>query len=279
MKKAPSKFEETLTRNFTNQIIYPIIIAIIAISGIFPSILYGQDTSMVVSPLKRDTIVFNGGITVTNKGISTIPSSTLGKAATIFNFSFRKDKWSFDPELRFDMEDIKPWSFIFWWRYRLIESEKWRLQVGVNPGLSFKNQSVIKNGNTEEILSIERTPTGEIAPTYLFSKKVNTGLYYMYTRRLEGSIRNTHFLAWRTNISKLMIDDVELRFSPQFYYLRIDDQDGIYASSGVSINKRKLPFTLSALFSRKIDSNVSIGDDFIWNISLTYNFGNRYITL
>lgn len=101
----------------------------------------------------------------------------------------------------------------------------------------------------------------------------------MYTHRLEGTTRNTHFLAFRTNVSKLMVEDYEFRFSPQIYYLRIDGQEGIYASSGVSVNKRNLPFTLSALFNRKINSNITIGDDYIWNVSLTYNFGNRYIAL
>lgn len=156
MRKAPLQLGEILTRNFTNIIIYPVMVAILAISGMFPHTLYGQDTTAVASTSKKDTIVFNGAITATNKGISTIPSSTLGKAATIFYFSFRKDKLSFEPEFRFDMEDLKPWSFIFWWRYRIIENEKWRLQIGVNPGLSFKNRTVINNGETEKILTIER---------------------------------------------------------------------------------------------------------------------------
>ncbi|WP_132221865.1 hypothetical protein [Albibacterium bauzanense] len=254
-------------------------IAILAISGMLPHTLYAQDSTEVVATTKKDTIVFNGSITATNKGISTIPSSTLGKAATIFYFSFRKDKLSFEPELRFDMEDLKPWAFIFWWRYRIVENEKWRLQIGVNPSLSFKSQSIIKNGETEKILAVERAPTADIAPTYFLSNKVNLGLYYMYTHRLEGTTRNTHFLAFRTNVSKLMIEDYEFRVSPQIYYLRIDGQEGIYASSGVSVNKQNLPFTLSALFNRKINSNITIGDDYIWNVSLTYNFGNRYIGL
>jgi hypothetical protein len=258
--------------------IFAIIITVVML-GTFSTTVYGQDTSSIVLPSKPDTIVFGGSITATNKGISTIPSSTLGKAATIFYFSFRKDRLSFEPELRFDMEDLKPWSFIFWWRYRLVDNEKWRLHVGANPGLSFRNKSIVQNGETEKILTIERTPTLDLAPTYFLSDKVNLGLYYMFSHRLEGTTRNTHFLAFRTNVSKLMIDDYELRFSPQFYYLRIDNQDGIYASSGVSLNKSNLPFTLSALFNRKINSNITIGEDYIWNVSLSYNFGNRYIAL
>jgi len=272
--KRSSYVVSKLMRSLTTLLIGTVITVV---SAVLPSMGYGQDTTAIAS-LKKDTIVFNGGITVTNKGISTIPSSTLGKAATIFNFSFRKDKLSFDPELRFDMEDVKPWSFIFWWRYRLIENEKWRLSVGVNPGLSFKNYNIIKNGETEKVLAVERVPTGDFAPTYLISDKVSTGLYYMYSYRLEGTIRHTHFLAWRTNISKLMVNDFEFRFSPQLYYLRVDDRDGIYASSGVAVNKPKLPFTLSAQFNKKIDSDIS-GNDFIWNVSLTYNFGNRYLAL
>lgn len=256
-----------------------LLIAAIAISLLSYNKLYAQDTTLVVSPLKKDTITFSGSITATNKGISTIPSSTLGKPATIFYFNFRKDRLSFEPEFRFDMEDLKPWSFIFWWRYRLVDSEKWRLQAGINPGMSFKNRSVIENGEAEKVLTIERTATADFAPTYFLSNKVNVGIYYMYSHRLEGSTRNTHFLAFRTNISRIMIEDFELRFTPQFYYLRIDDHDGIYASSGVSLNKRNLPFTLSALFNRKINSNIKIGEDYIWNVSLAYNFGNRYTGL
>jgi hypothetical protein len=54
----------------------------------------------------------NGAVTVTNNGISLIPTFTLGKPAVIFDLSIGK-RVSFDPQLRFALEG-KPWSFVFW---------------------------------------------------------------------------------------------------------------------------------------------------------------------
>ena len=66
---------------------------------------------------------FGTVITVTNKGISTIPNLTLGKPAVLFDFVIGGDRLSFEPSFRFAMEG-KPWSFLFWWRYKLVESGK-----------------------------------------------------------------------------------------------------------------------------------------------------------
>ena len=56
---------------------------------------------------------FSGQVTVTNNGISLIPSFSLGEPAALFNLSMGRGRFSFDPELRFALEG-KPWSFIFW---------------------------------------------------------------------------------------------------------------------------------------------------------------------
>ena len=58
-----------------------------------------------------------GAITVTNKGISLIPSFTLGKPATLIDLVTRKAELSFEPQFRVGL-DGKPWSFVFWGRYR-----------------------------------------------------------------------------------------------------------------------------------------------------------------
>lgn len=62
---------------------------------------------------------FGGAVTITNKGISIVPNLTLGKPAVIFDLSVGKRKLSFEPSLRFALEG-KPWSFLFWWRYKLV---------------------------------------------------------------------------------------------------------------------------------------------------------------
>ena len=52
---------------------------------------------------------FGGAVTVTNNGISFIPTFTLGKPAVIFDLSMGK-RLSFEPQFRFALEG-KPWSF------------------------------------------------------------------------------------------------------------------------------------------------------------------------
>nr|MBP6073208.1 hypothetical protein [Flavobacterium sp.]MBP6100608.1 hypothetical protein [Flavobacterium sp.] len=69
-------------------------------------------------PVQKNT--FSGGITVTNNGISLLPTFTLGKPAAIFDFAVKSKRWSFEPQLRFSLEG-KPWSFVFWGRYKVID--------------------------------------------------------------------------------------------------------------------------------------------------------------
>ena len=63
---------------------------------------------------------FSGSVAVTNNGISIVPSFSLGKPAVAFNFSMGKNRFSFEPDLRFSLAG-KPWSFLFWSRYHLIK--------------------------------------------------------------------------------------------------------------------------------------------------------------
>jgi hypothetical protein len=65
-------------------------------------------------------------VSVTTKGISTIPSFTLGKPAVIFDVAMGTRKLSFEPQFRFSLEG-KPWSFLFWWRYKLLTTDKFKL--------------------------------------------------------------------------------------------------------------------------------------------------------
>ncbi len=71
----------------------------------YVSFSQNNDSTKVVSH-------FGGAITVTNKGISTIPNFTLGKPAAIFDMSMGKRKLSFEPQFRFALEG-KPWTVHF----------------------------------------------------------------------------------------------------------------------------------------------------------------------
>ena len=75
-------------------------------------------------------------MTVTNNGISFIPSFNLGKPAAIFDLTMGGKKLSFEPQFRFALEG-KPWSILFWWRYKLLNTDKFQIGLGAHPALSF----------------------------------------------------------------------------------------------------------------------------------------------
>ncbi|MFY9152624.1 MAG: hypothetical protein WAO52_11445 [Prolixibacteraceae bacterium] len=219
---------------------------------------------------------FSGSVLVTNKGISLIPSLTLGKPAAQFEFSMGKGKLTFEPQFRFALEG-KPWSFIFWWRYKFTDTERFRFNIGAHPALSFKTVDLSASGGSADGMIVRRYLAAELAPTFVLSKKVSVGPYYLIARGVEEEIaHNTHYLTLRGNVSNMRLSEqLTMEISPQVYYLRIHKTVGYYWASGFSLAKTNLPVSFSALINKKIDSDIA-GDDFIWNVSLIYSFGKKY---
>jgi hypothetical protein len=110
------------------------IILILSIAAIFQtSSAQGTDsTSKIVN--------FRGAASITNNGFSFIPAFSLGKPATVFNFNINGGKrFSFEPEFRFALKDGRPWSFIFIWRYKLINQKRFQATVGSHfPSVPFR---------------------------------------------------------------------------------------------------------------------------------------------
>jgi hypothetical protein len=221
---------------------------------------------------------FSGAVTVTTKGISTIPNLTLGKPAAIFDLSLGKRNLTFEPQLRFALEG-RPWSFLFWWRYKLVKAEKFRVTIGAHPALSFKTTATETGGVTEKTTKVYRYLAAELSPSYLLSKNTSLGMYYLYSRGIEKILtRNTNLIALRGNVSNIKItNQVFLGLSPQVYYLKMDEHDGFYLNSSLSLAKNNFPFSLSAMFNKRIKSDIPSDNDFIWNVSLRYAFNKEYI--
>ena len=125
---------------------------------------------------------FGGAVTVTNNGISFIPNFTLGKPAAIFDMSVRKGKLSFEPQFRFALEG-KPWSFIFWWRYEVLKTNKFQINVGAHPSVVFRTIPFSDNGSSKNIIIAEQYLAGELFPNYFLSKQKPWGLEIFLRRR------------------------------------------------------------------------------------------------
>ena len=85
---------------------------------LFVNLIEAQDGS------NDKEIVISGKINLTNNGFSFIPLFSLGKPATTINLSVGGKRLSFDPQFRFDLDGMRPWSFLFIWHYKLIKKER-----------------------------------------------------------------------------------------------------------------------------------------------------------
>lgn len=225
----------------------------------------------------RKVFHFGASALVTSNGISLIPTFSLGKPAAIFDIYMRKRRLSFEPEFRFSLEG-KPWSFLFWWRYRLVEADRFKLNIGAHPALNFRTVPAIINGDSSEVTVARRYLAGEFVPNYLVTKNISIGSYYLYSHGLdEGTTKNTHFITLNSSFSNIRISKQFLfRVSPQVYYLKLDEQDGFYFSSSFGLARKNFPFAISSIINKTIHTNISASKSFVWNISLSYSFYKQY---
>ena len=217
---------------------------------------------------------FRGTASITQNGISLIPSFSLGDPALIFDIKMTKGRSSFEPDMRFALEG-KPWAFVFWYRYKAIQKERFSLRIGAHPALNFRTVNVIRNGFAEELLESRRYLAAEIVPNYKISNKVSIGMYYLRGQGFDDGLKTTNFLVLNSAFTNLYISEqFHLNISPQVYYLTTDDDQGYYAAGFISFGKKDFPLSISCILNKAIDTEIAPEDDFIWNISLNYCFGS-----
>ncbi len=217
-----------------------------------------------------------GSIGATHNGISLVPSFSLEKPAAIFNMSLAKGRFSFDPEFTFSWEG-KPWYMLFWFRYKLVNAEKIRVKVGTHLGLNFITEALPINRNPNHIIITERYLVGELFPTYLITENISMGIYYLHARGFDiGTNAPMNFLALHSNFSNIRLGSkLFLNITPQIYYLYLYGEEGFYVTSAFTLAKRDFPLSLSSTINKVVKTEITAGNDFIWNITLTYSFGER----
>jgi len=219
-----------------------------------------------------------GQITATNNGVSLIPTFSLGRPAVLFDMNLGKGRLSFDPMFRFGMNG-KPWAFVFWWRYKLIQQKKFNLGLGAHPSVVFRDISVTENGISRNLLAAQRYFAWEVSPTFLVSKNANLGVYYLGSKGLTKDVlQHTTFLALRSVLNLKLSDKLRMSLIPQAYYLKMDDNAGTYVNATLNLFKRNFPVSLNAIASKAIKTEIA-GKDFLWSIGLVYNINKQYAKL
>lgn len=237
------------------------------------SLLLAQTTDSV-----QPKYHFSGAASITNNGISLVPSFSLGRPAALFLGSLGGERFSFDPDIRFGL-DGKPWTMLFWGRYKLSNKGRFRMHTGAHLGLNFRSTPVVINNISSENLVVRRYLAGELAPNCFLQKNWSIGSYYLYARGIDaGTVNNTHFLTLHTNFSHLPITrQFYARFNPQVFYLNQDGKEGTFFTAVFTLAKEQFPLSFSTIINRTIQSKIPNNKDFLWSLSLVYSFRHDYI--
>lgn len=250
------------------------------LSCVIFAMLYFLSTNAQEADSTRSRLDFSGQLSVTNNGFSLVPTFTLGDPAVVSTFYIGgKGRFSFEPQFRYAL-DFKPWSFIFIWRYKLIRKEKFEIKIGTHlPALSFRTIEATHEGEEKSVVQARRFfPVAELLPVWKLTPKLNIGIYYLYGKGIESDLNdNTHFISLQGGYKQLpLFGNWHLSANAQLYYLRLDDLDGVYLAPSVSLGKTGVPFSISSAMNKAISTDIA-GEDFEWNVSLNWTFGNRFV--
>ena len=191
------------------------------------------------------------------------------------NFSWRKNRFSFDPDIRL-VPDASKGGLLFWFRYRLVEKKKFSVRIGVHPAFTLIKRTVSEAVVSTEITEMLRFAAGEIVPNYQITPNWSVGATFLHGTGLQKhGPQNTNVLFLNTSIANIKVGgDFRLQLIPTVFFLNLDGREGSYFSGTTIISKKNLPFTLQSTINQTFSSNIAGNQDFMWNVMVAYNFGN-----
>ncbi len=221
----------------------------------------------------RHPMNFSGSLGITNNGFSIIPSFSFNDPAVIALLSWKKAKFSFDPEFRITHTGEKG-SILLWFRYHFIQSKRFSFRVGGHPAVNWFPTIVNQSGVSEELLRLRRFFAWELAPSYRISKHWTASIYYLQGNGLQtNGPRTSHFLNLNTTISRIALSNqMWLTVVPAVYYLYLDGNDGVFFTASASLGSNKSPFLLQSTINQKLRSAIPDTRVFMWNIGVAYSF-------
>ncbi|MCP9757205.1 hypothetical protein EGI26_18755 [Lacihabitans sp. CCS-44] len=245
---------------------------------LFSLIFSCQNLSFAQSMDSTQTpMVFSGNVGFTNNGFSIIPSFSLNHPAFVANLSFRKKKLSFEPDLRL-VPNAEKGGLIWWLRYRLVDNKKFGLRIGAHPAFTLIRRSDIEDGKIKEITEMLRFLAFEAVPSYQFTKKIGVSAMYLQGNGLQKhGPQLTQVLFLNTNITHICLGkNLYANLFPSVYFLYTDGYRGDYLTVTGAFFHKKLPFSLQSTINQTFKSNIPGNKDFMWNVTLNYNFKKIY---
>jgi hypothetical protein len=224
---------------------------------------------------------FSANFSLTTNGFSIIPTFSLNSPAVLAQLSWRRRRFSIDPDIRMT-PNLKKGSMVLWFRYYPVQEKRFSLRVGAHPALNFQLRKITdSSGYTSEITQMRRFLAWELAPSYRISKNWSVGLYYLQGNGLQkDGPQTSHFINLSTGITNIGMGPW-LRFAvfPAVYYLKLDSNEGFYFTGTADLSHIRWPFSLSSSINQTFSSNIPGNKIFMWNVSLNYRFSKVMGTL
>ncbi|MES2797890.1 MAG: hypothetical protein V4683_18130 [Bacteroidota bacterium] len=225
----------------------------------------------------KNISIFSGSVGFTNNGFSIIPTFSLDNPAFVANLSFRKKKFSFEPDIRL-VPNAEKGGLIWWLRYRLVDNKKFGFRMGAHPAFTLIRRTDTDNGSTKEITEMLRFLAFEAVPSYQFNKKLGVSAMYLEGHGLQKhGPQLTRVLFLNTNITNIGLGkNLYFNLFPSIYFLYTDGYRGDYFTLTGSLVHKKLPFSLQSTINQTFKSDIPGNKDFMWNVTLNYNFKKIY---
>lgn len=227
------------------------------------------------STKKEQLVHFSGTVGVTNNGFSIIPTFSLNSPATIINLSWAKDRFSFDPDIRLVPNATKG-GFIFWFRYRLVEKQKFTLRVGAHPAFTMIRR--FENGTQTEMTEMLRFLAYEIVPNYQITPKWGMSAMFLQGHGLaDYGPQRTDALFFTSSISQLKVSpSLYISLFPSIYLLNTDGYKGKYLAITSILGHSKSGFSIQSTINQTITSSIPGNQFFMWNLGVHYSFQRAY---
>lgn len=225
----------------------------------------------------QSATTLSGLVGITNNGFSIIPSFSLNSPAFIASLSIRKNKLSFEPDIRL-VPDASKGGVLLWLRYRLVDNQKFKLRLGTHPAFTLIRRGITENGKTTEITEMLRFLAYEAVPSYQIKPNWGVSAMYLAGHALQNhGLQLTRALFLNTAVSNIKLSS-KLRFHlyPSVFFLYTDGYRGDYLTVTGVLAHKKLPFTLQSTINHTFKSNVPNNRDFIWNVLAAYNFSRTF---
>lgn len=248
------------------------------LSLLFVLLLFCSYLSFAQSEDSTQTpMVFSGNVGFTNNGFSIIPSFSLNAPAFVANLSIRKNKFSFEPDIRL-VPNAEKGGLIWWLRYRLVDHKKFGFRVGAHPAFTLIRRTDVEDGKTKEITEMLRFIAFEAVPSYQITKKWGISAMYLQGNGLQNhGPQRTRVLFLNTSITNIDLGkNLSFNLFPSIYFLNTDGFTGNYLTATGSIAHKKWPFSLQSTINQTFKSNILNNKDFLWNVTLNYNFRKIY---